>query len=169
MAEKEDVFSSRIKYKGIFSFSDFYNFCYRWLTEEAGLSIQETKYTEKISGDSKSIEVKWGGGQEITDYFRFDTKITMEVSGLKKVEIVKEKEKIETNTGQIEMKISSVIVKDYKGKFEKDAFSKFLRGIYERWVIPSRIDEIKQKISVESDEFLAQAKAYLDLEGKKQG
>jgi len=43
MVEKETVFSSKIRYNGFFSFSDFYNFCHSWLTEETGLDIAETK------------------------------------------------------------------------------------------------------------------------------
>ena len=49
MAEKDTVFSSTVKYKGIFSFRDFYKFCYEWLTEETGLNpFSEEKYSEKI-------------------------------------------------------------------------------------------------------------------------
>ena len=167
MAEKEAVFSSRIKYKGIFSFSDFYEFCYQWITEETGLDISEDKYSEKISGEAKNIEVKWSGEKDITDYFRFEIKIVIMGMGLKKVEINQGGKKIETNTGTIEIKVTSSLIRDYKGKFEINAFNKFLREIYEKWVIPSRIDALSNEISEESDEFLSQAKSYLDLEGKK--
>jgi len=47
------------------------------------------------------------------------------------------------------------------------AFNKFLRSIYEKWVITSRIDEMEGKIAGACDEFMAQTKAYLDLEGKR--
>ena len=167
MAEKETVFSSRIKYKGIFSFKDFYNFCYQWLTEETGLYVMETKYSEKIVGDSKTIEVKWDGQMDMTDYFRFETEVVFNIVGLKKVEIAQEGVKVESNTGSIEIKVKGTLVRDYNGKFETSAFSKFLRETYEKWIIKPRIDEFKGKIAGNCDEFLAQGKAYLDLEGKK--
>ncbi|MEK6847833.1 MAG: hypothetical protein AABX50_01770, partial [Nanoarchaeota archaeon] len=63
--------------------------------------------------------------------------------------------------------IKGILVRDYNGKFETTAFKKFLRSIYEKWVIPSSIDEYQAKIASDSDGFLNQAKAYLDLEGKK--
>ncbi len=168
MAEKDTVFSSRVRYKGIFSFSDFYNFCHQWLTEETGLKVSEDKYSEKISGDSKKIEIKWTGEKKITDYFRFDAKVEFNIVGLKKVEISKEGTKVETNQGTVQVKIKGILVRDYKGKFETTAFNKFLRGIYEKWIITSRIEEFENKIAEDCDEFLSQAKAYLDLEGKKQ-
>lgn len=167
MAEKETVFSSRIKYDGIFSFPDFYKFCYDWLKEETGLGLSEEKYTEKLSGDSKKIDIVWSGNKRLTDYFKFDTKITMQIIGLTKVEINQGGIKTQTNKGSVEVKIQSTLTRDYQGKFETTAFKKFLRSIYEKWVIPSRIEEYSGKISEESDEFLSQAKAYLDLEGKK--
>ncbi|VVB83058.1 Uncharacterised protein [uncultured archaeon] len=59
------------------------------------------------------------------------------------------------------------MVRDFKGKFEKTAFQKMWRGIYERMVIPERIEQMQGKIVSDCDEFLSQTKAYLDLEGKK--
>ena len=167
MAERDTIFSSKIKYSGIFSFQDFYSFCYSWLTDEIGLMMGENKYSEKLTGDSKTIDVEWNGFKDITDYFRFEIKINFRATGLKKVEINQKGVKIETNKGSIEVKVGGVISRDYKGKFETSAFNKFLRSIYEKWVIPSRINEFQGKIAGDCDEFLSQAKAYLDLEGKR--
>ena len=167
MPEKDTVFSSKIKYSGIFSFKDFYAFAYSWLSEEMGLSVSETKYEEKISGDSKSIAVEWIGTKEVTDYFKFEVGVSLKVSGLTNVEINQNGAKVSTNKGGIEVGIKGTLIKDYKGKFELSAFKKFLRGIYEKNVIASRISEYAGKLSGSCDGFLGQSKAYLDLEGKK--
>jgi hypothetical protein len=167
MAEKDKIFSSKIKYNGIVDFAAFYKFCYDWLKEETGLSVSENKYSEKLSGDSKSIAVDWTGTREMSDYFKFEAKISFNVSGLTTVEITQDGKKIKTNKGSIEIGINGTLLRDYKGKFEKTGFEKFLRGIYERMVIPERIEQMQGKIVGDCDEFLSQAKAYLDLEGKK--
>ena len=167
MAEKETIFSSKIKYNGIFSFKDFYKFCYDWLNEETGLEIIENKYKEKLSGDSKEMEIVWSGSKKMTDYFKFEIEININVTNLTKVEINKEGAKVEMNKGSVEVKIKGTLVRDYQGKFETTAFNKFLRSIYEKWVIPSRIEHYEDKIIEDCDEFLSQAKAYLDLEGKR--
>ena len=86
---------------------------------------------------------------------------------IREAEIVKEGVKIRTNEGSCKVSIKGIIVRDYQGKFETSAFNKFLRSIYEKWVITSRIEEIKGKIAGDCDEFLSQTKAYLDLEGKR--
>jgi len=167
MAEKETIFSSKIKYAGIFSFKDFYKFSYDWLNEEAGLELAENKYTEKIDGASKNINVEWSGGVNLTDYFKFEATINIKAENLKEVEINQGGAKIKTNQGSVEVDIKGILVRDYEGKFETSAFKKFLRSIYEKWVIPSRVEEYGGKISEACDSFLNQAKAYLDLEGKK--
>ncbi|MCX6749671.1 MAG: hypothetical protein NTW17_02930 [Candidatus Pacearchaeota archaeon] len=168
MPEKDTIFTSKIKYTGVFSFKDFYKFCYDWLKEETGLDLTETKYAEKIEGAQKKIDVEWTGEKKLTDYFRFDAKVIFKVEKLKETEINQGGAKIKTNDGAVEVSIKGVLVRDYEGKFETTAFKKFLRGIYEKWVIPSRIEEYKDKIATDSDKFLNQAKAYLDLEGKKE-
>jgi len=167
MAERDTIFSSKIKYIGIFPFEDFYKFCYSWLTDEVGMMVGENKYSEKLTGDSKKIEIEWNGFKNLTDYFRFEIKVEFIVSGLKKVEINQKGANVETNTGSIEVKVKGIISRDYKGKFETSAFNKFIRSIYEKWVISSRVEEFMGKIAGDCDEFLSQAKAYLDLEGKR--
>jgi len=167
MAEQDTIFSSKIKYGGIFLFHDFYRFCYDWLTEETGLLISENKYTEKLEGTSKNIDIEWTGTRKITDYFKFEAKVKFRIIGLTNVEISQDNLKIKTNKGSAEVSIKGILIRDYKGKFETTAFKKFLRSIYEKWVITSRIEQMEDKIIGDCDEFLNQAKAYLDLEGKK--
>jgi len=167
MAEKEEVFSSSIKYSGIFSFKDFYKFCYEWLKEETKVSLTEDKYEEKITGDKKNIEVEWSGKKKMTDYFRFDAGIKFSIKELTNVEIIQNNAKIQTNKGDIKITCKGILVRDYEGKFEVGAFQKFLRSIYEKWIIPSRINQYEDKIISACDGFLSQAKAYLDLEGKR--
>ena len=167
MPEKDKIFSSKVKYSGVFSFTDFYRFCYEWIVEEMGMAVVEDKYIEKLNGDSKNIDVEWTGSKKATDYFKFEVKVAFRIIGLKKVEVQRGSAKVKTNEGSVEVKISAILVRDYEGRFEKGAFRKFMRAIYEKWVIPSRVGDYEDKLVGDTDEFLAQVKAYLDLEGKK--
>jgi hypothetical protein len=169
MAEKEKIFSSKIKHNGIFSFKDFYQFCYDWLKDETGLDITENKYEEKIEGNEKKIKIEWTGEKKVTDYFKFEVKVDpFEATSLKNVEIKKGDAIIKTNQGKVTLDVKGILVRDYDGKFERSAFSKFLRAIYEKWVIPSRIEQFEDRLVGDCSEFMAQAKAWLDLEGRKE-
>ncbi len=168
MVEKDKLFSSKVSYKGVVNFSDFYNFCYLWLRDETGLLLAEDKYSEKLSGDAKNIEIEWTGTRELTDYFKFEAKVTFRVIGLTNVEVTQDGRKVKTNqVVALDLYIKGNLMRDYKGKFEKNAMQKFMRSIYEKGVIAARVDQYQEKIISDCDEFLAQAKAYLDLLGRK--
>ena len=167
MAEREEIFSSKIKYNGLFPFADFYKFCYVWLDEEENFNLSEDKYSEKLIGEAKDLEIEWKGTKKVTDYFKFEVKAVFKIVGMSQVEINKGGLKLKTNKGGIELSMKGTLIRDYDGKFEKTAFQKFLRSIYEKWVIKARIDQHEEKLIKVCDGFLTQAKAYLDLEGRK--
>ena len=167
MAEKDTIFSSSLKYNGIFNFGSFYKFCYDWLSEEFGMDVAEEKYVEKLKGDSKDIEVSWLATKKVTDYFKFQINVIFIVQGLSQVELNKEGQKVNTNKGTVQLKVKGILIKDYDGKFESTPTKKFMRGIYEKWIIASRVNQMERKLAGDADELLIQAKAYLDLEGKK--
>ena len=168
MAEKEEIFSSAITYKGNFNFREFYQFAFDWVTEQIGMAnLSEGLYSEKINGDSKDIDIEWTGSIKLTDYFKFQIKAKYKIIALKKAEIVQDGVKISTNNGQVKLTVKGTLIRDYEGKFETGPKNKFLRSIYEKWVIPSRINQMEDKIAGDCDEFLSQAKAFLDLEGRK--
>ncbi|MBR9701752.1 hypothetical protein GOV13_02420 [Candidatus Pacearchaeota archaeon] len=167
MAEKDTIFSSEIKSKGFFNFKEFYKFCYEWIDDEINIEMSEKKYEEKLSGDSKEIIIEWEEARKFSDYFKFEMKVEFVVRNMKDVEINQGGKKVKINSGDLKVKVKGILVKDYDGKFETSAFNKFLRSIYEKWVITARIEQFEDKIVGDCDKFLAQAKAYLVLEGKR--
>jgi len=167
MPESDVVFSSKLKYDGIFSFKDLYKFCYDWLSQEPGLTVVEGKYAEKVKGTIKDIDVEWEGIKKLSDYFQFTAKVKFKIIAMSQVEINQGASKISTNKGSIEIAIKGILVRDYEGKFEVNATKKMWRSIYEKFVIPQRMKLVEDKIVGDCDEFLSQTKAFLDLEGKK--
>ncbi len=166
MAEKDKLFSTEVKHTGIFDFKELYLFMHTWLTDELSMDLFEKKYVEKITGNTKEVEFQWESEVKLTDYFKFEMTVKAKVQDLEKVQVQKGNAKINTNKGRLEIKIGGILVRDYNGKFESTAFQKFLRGIYEKWVIPSRVKQYQGKILEESNEFVGQIKAFLDLESK---
>lgn len=165
MAEKDTQFSGKIKQKGIFDFKKFYNFAYDWLRDE-GYKVQEKNYTEEITGDSKKIEIKWIAKKKISDYFQFIIQTDWLILNLKNVEVQKEGKKVKMNSGEPELKIKGILIKDYEHRWEDMPFFKLLRGIYDRYIIKSRVESYEDKIIDETEEYIAQCKSYLTIEGK---
>jgi hypothetical protein len=166
MAEKDKVLAEKIKHTGIFSFSELYEYLYDWFADES-YKIREKKYTEKILGDAKTIEIEWECARKISDYFKFEIKLTWLITGLKKIEVKKEDQKVTMNSGTVEIKYTATIIKDYENRWENQPFWKFLRGIYDRYIIRSRIDYYEDRVEDDLREIVSQTKAFLALESRK--
>ena len=75
--------------------------------------------------------------------------------------------KLKMNKGYIEIKFSAILEKDYEHRWEDTAFIKFLRGVYDRYIIKGRIDSYEDKLMDEVDEVVVQTKSFLAIEGKQ--
>jgi hypothetical protein len=168
MAEKSTIYSVKTKHKGNFPFKDFYKFLYDWLIDEKGLEVMETSYVEAVQGDSKNVEFKWECEKKITDYFKFVWKLEFRILGMKDVEITNATgQKVKTQNGSLEWKTKGILVRDYQGKFEISAWRKTLMSLYEKYIIADSIDQMETQLFGDCEDFIAQAKAYLDLAGKR--
>ncbi|MFA5259201.1 MAG: hypothetical protein WC979_07295 [Candidatus Pacearchaeota archaeon] len=165
MSEKDQVFKGKIKQTGIFSFKDFYSFTYDWLKDD-GYDVVEKAYSETVSGDSKKVEIKWEATREISDYFKFQIKMDWLILGMKTIEVQKENKKIKMETAAVEIKFTAVLIKDYEDRWENHPFWKFMRGIYEKYIIKVRVDDYQIKLLSELEELINQCKAFLAIEAQ---
>jgi len=165
MAEKDTVFKGKLKQKGIYNFKDFYEFLYDYFYDE-NYDLFENKYVEKVQGDAKDLEIDWKATKEISDYFRFEISAYWIILGMKKVKVKKDGNEVSMDSGTMEIKFTANLVKDYENRWESNPFLKFLRGIYDRYIIRTRIEDYELKLFQEINEVLAQAKSFLAIEGQ---
>jgi len=166
MAEKDLITEEKIKHAEIFDFKSIYNFVYEWLLSNEYI-VAEKSYAEKIKPNGKEIEIEWAALRKVSDYFRFFLKFRWFIVGMTDVEVIKDSVKVKMNKGVFELKISAYLEKDYENKWETSFFSKFLRGLYDRYIIKSRIEKYEDKIGGELKELIAQIKAFLALESSR--
>ena len=166
MSELSPVYEGKVVHAGIFDFKEIYGFLYEWFTSYEYV-VLEKKYSEKIKAQGKDVEIEWLCLRAISDYFRFRIKIKIRVLGMTTVELVKGGTKIKKNKGEIEIKFGSYLERDYENKWESNPISKFLRGIYDKYIIKSRIEAYEDRLGTEVDEVIAQTKSFLALEGRR--
>jgi len=164
MAKREPLYKWRIKQKGIFNFAEMYNSSKDWLRDE-GYKVIEQTYTEEIIGDSKKLEIRWEATRKISDYYKFVIVINWLVLNLKNVFVQKHGEVVKMNSGEPEITIKAIIIKDYEHRWEMSFFQKFLRGIYDKYIVKSRFDEYKLKLASECEEFNKYLKSFLSSSG----
>jgi len=166
MSEKDTIYSEKVKHEGIWHFKDTYKFLFNWFVDN-GYNIKEKKYSEKITAKGKEIEIDWEAKKMISDYFRYVIKARWVILGMNPIEVQQNGKKIPTNKGEIEIKFDAILEKDYEHRWENNGFLKFLRGVYNRYIIKGRIDDYEDRITEEVNEVIAQMKAWLVLEGER--
>jgi len=165
MSEKDTIFKSKVRQRGLFDFKDTYEFAYNWLMNE-NYDLFERKYTEKVKGESKDVEVKWEAMKEISDYFRFVIEVQWVILGMKSVEVQQEGKKIKIDSGVVDIRFKASLVKDYESRWENHPFWKFLRGFYDRYIIRSRVEQYEERLLGEINEYIAEIKGLLAIETK---
>ncbi|OIO80364.1 hypothetical protein AUJ84_03925 [Candidatus Pacearchaeota archaeon CG1_02_32_132] len=167
MTEKDTILKEIFKHKGIGNYKDFYNYMYNWLKNE-DFFIIEKLYSEKIEGDAKNIELKWEAKKGITDYFRASIEIVTKFRSLKDIEIEVDGKRRKTNEfGEVEVTFKGVLEKDYSSKWEGSRLHKVLKEVYNKYVIPSRTQEMQLKVAAYVQDLKEELKAFFDLEGRR--
>jgi len=166
MVEKSNVLEQALKHKGYFNFRDLYNFCYDWIKEQ-GYEVSEKNYTEKLSANGKEIIIKWEIEKEVTDYFKNLIEVKWHILGMTDVEIERDGKKEKTNKGELKIKFSADLERDYEKRWEDNPIWKFLRGVYDKYIIRTTIDEYEDRLREKAEAYIEQVKSFLVLECKK--
>ncbi len=165
MGVKSTVFEQTLKHKGYFNYSDLYSYCYNWFKENR-YGVSEDEYVEKISG-AKEIQITWVAKRKVSDYLREIISIKWHITGLSDAEVEINGKKEKTNKGDIKLKVSAEMERDYDSQWEKKPLWKTMRGIYDKYIIKTTMDEYEDKLTGKGQQFVEEVKAYLNLEGKR--
>lgn len=167
MVEKDALFKSKVKHSGVFDFKETYRILFEWLIDQ-GYDVNEKSYKENIgAGGAKEIEIEWEAARKVSDYFRFMITAKWKILGMTSVEVEIDGVKQKMNKGQFEIEIKSILEKDYEDRWSGKPFVKFLRTMYDKYLIKERTEQYEGKLIGEMDEFVAQCKAFLNLTGKR--
>ena len=165
MPEKSEVLKQAVKHKGFFKYRDVYNFCYEWIKDE-GYFLTEDIYTERLSADGKEVIIKWTAKKKVSDYFMNLITIKWHILYMTDAEVEVNGKKKRTNKGELKVTFSAELVRDYERRWEDNPFYKFLRGVYDRYIVRTRIDYYEDKLEEKTKEYINQFKAFLALEGR---
>ncbi len=165
MGEEKTVFEQTLKHKGTFGYSDLYSFCFNWLKNE-GYNTAEDEYVEKVSG-AKEIQIKWKAKKKVTDYYQYIIDVKWHILAMTEVEVEENGKKTKTNKGDLKIVVKASVRRDWEDTWDKQPFYKFLRGIYDKYIMRTTNDEYEDALTGKAQSFVEDTKAYLNLEGKR--
>jgi hypothetical protein len=166
MSEKDEIIKEKLDFNGLFKFADLYEQAHTWFNEES-YGVVEDKYAEKISGNTKEIDVEWKCTKQISDYFKIDTKVKFEVKNLVDVEVEIDGKKKKMQQGKVKIEIKGNLIKDVQSNWDTSPYWRFMRDVYNKYIVPQRVDSMEDKVKSDVKEFKDEMKEYLDLTGKR--
>lgn len=166
MADKELLLKDKTEHSGLMNFAALYSYSHGWFKEQ-GYSVDETKYSEKSDGTKRDITVEWNVTKTLSDYFKIDNKFKMEVSGLIDVEVEIDGVKKKMNQGKITLEMKGNLITDPDSKWQSSPFNRFIRDIYNKYVIPSRMNDMRGLVVGDVQSFMEEMKSFLELLGRR--
>lgn len=151
----------KVKQKTIFDMAELYKHMYRWF-ELYGYFVQEVEYQDSEEQNGKHLEIRWYAEKNVNDYVKYVITISFLVLGFEKIEIEREGGKVETNKGEIEIKFDAYLKKDYEDRWQ-GTFTRFLRGIYDKYIIKNSLKDHIEEINIELYKLVDEVKNFLNM------
>lgn len=165
MVQKKEVYKEKLKQTGYWNYKEIYDMAFNWIKERNYL-LRENLYNEKLQANGKEVIIKWTAIRKVTDYFMFEIVLEWHILGMKDAEVEIDGKKVKTNKGEVEIVFKANIVKDYEKRWEDKPLWKFLRSVYEKYVIRETVDEYEDDLEDEVKEMITDIKEFLRIPGR---
>ncbi len=164
MAEIDYVIPAlKLEQRAIFNFADLYKLLKSWFNLH-NYDFFEKEYIDitKEAGE-KSDSIKWEAERKVDDYVKFHIEVRIKLTDVENVEL---KHAMATK-GICNMKFESFLEKDYEDRWERNFLVKFLRALYDHFILRSKLDRYAVELRTETYDVFNQAKSFLRLRGEK--
>jgi len=164
MTEKEIVAKDlKIKQKSVFDMGELYSVMFNWFGQH-NYDFQEKQYLEKKNANgSRDLEIIWIATKKINDYFKFQIEVKFRPVMLTDVEVEIDGKKVGMNKGNNEIIFNAALLKDYEGKWDNNPLKRFMREVYDTYIIRDRIGDYKGELYAEIYELVDEVKAFLNM------
>ena len=153
----------RIEQKAIFNFADLYRLLKSWFDLHR-YDFYEKEYIDEMKeSGKKSDSIKWEAERKVDDYTRFHIEIRFKLNDVEDVQL---KDRIACR-GVCNMKFESFLEKDYEDRWEANFFIKFLRSLYDHFILRGKFQRYSEELKEETYDVFGQAKSFLNLRGER--
>ena len=165
MTQKKEVYREKFKQTGYWNYKELYDLAFTYL-KDTQYKLKEDLYNEKLSANGKEVIIMWTAEKKVTDYFLYQIKMEWHILGMKDAEVEIDGKKVSTNKGEVEIVFKANIIKDYEKRWEDKPLWKFLRGVYERYIIRETVDEFEDDLEDEMKDMIKILKGFLRIPGR---
>ncbi|HLD15131.1 MAG TPA: hypothetical protein VJB94_00960 [Candidatus Nanoarchaeia archaeon] len=153
----------KIAQRSMLDFAEFYSKIILW-SNLRGFNFNEKEYRDQDDPRGKQVEIIWEGSTDYDDYAKFTIEVQIRILGLNAVELEKNGSKLKTFKGDFTIKVNSYVTLDYNNDFQTP-FKKFLRRIYDRFIVKDRIESYKKNLDGATQELVSEIKSFFSMFG----
>jgi hypothetical protein len=163
MVERETIIDKmRLDYEGIFSVAELYKMIDEWF-EEKNYDKREIKNVERVSHDSKYIEIEIMPWKKISDYAKYELRLRFFMTDIKDVEVDKDGVKVKLNQGKLQIVFDAYLTTDYEGRWEGKPWFFFIRTVWDKYVYAPFQSGFQGGVRKDCIELRDRIKALLNL------
>ena len=158
MAEEQQVIKVSINKQSIFKFKDFYDFYYNLVTS-LGFDIFEDTFFRK--GDNTAFE--WTCTKDVDDYTKYKIWSKCKVLKAKTVKVKREGIPETMEKADVSVVAKGKIVTDWQNRWGANPLTKFLKGLFDKYLLKSTFDSRKKEIIGIVNLIENELKSFFDL------
>ena len=151
-----------ISYEGYFDAEGLYLHIDNWFRNKAYIK-KEIRHSEMVYPDGKQISIQNEPYKKVNDYCRNVIVLTIDISGLKTVEIDKKGKKMKVNEGSVEITMTPFLELDYEHRWENKPTFFFISTLFDQFVFKYQTDNYKKSILQDCTHLKQEIRRYLNL------
>lgn len=148
----------KVSLEGIFNLADLYHLIKDWL-EFNGYNFFEKEYIDTLAESGKTMSVTLVGDRKVNDYAKMNIQVKIKVENAKEVEF----KKGTGLKGKITIGFESFVERDYEKEWEKNFLLRFIRAVYDKFIIKEKLDEYHNELDDETQGLYHKVKAFLNM------
>ncbi len=145
-------------YEGVFDFKELLEII-KEFCDKRGYDIDEKLYNNKVKGDFKNTVIKWTADRKIDDYNKCVVKLIINLNDYKEGYVDGRK----IVDGNLKITFNGEVERDYDEKWKKAPTKKFLRAVYEKYIVESKQDKVNSSLKNLIDDLKNEIKLYLKV------
>ena len=153
----------KVTFSGTVPFDTLYKTIHKWFTQTYKYdSFDEKEHKTLKTPQGKNLFFKWQSKRIMTDYIIYV--IDLEVVIKNMVEVKRKESNEKCYKGDYTFTFSGFIMKDYEDTWSRYAFVKFMREVYDKFLIGSKMIGFEKELLSDMNKLRAELKAFLNLQ-----
>ena len=125
--------------------------------------IQEKKRVESVKEDGKYVKVEFRAENKLNDYTMLAFKIVVDLSECSDTVVNIGHKRRRLTQGSVSVSIDGMVETDYEGRWERQPFFIFLRGVFDKYVYKTLTGKNEAKLRKDADSLKRNIAKYLNM------